>query len=185
MLMSSKMSPSDSSFSRIFLSRGIWPFPRIWSTLGHTYTNTTPRTSICTSCNVRKEGGWRGFVFFPVKSRKTHITPTHVPARNPDTSRSLPPHWGGPMGNTDICVCVDIYVYACIRYLQIGFRKGFTHLMVPVFLIFNGLTQWGSRSKKVKLIKMLKTKLKEMWSFPQTTKSSSQFSCLTAFIEML
>lgn len=38
-LMSSKMSPSDSSFSRIFLSRGIWPFPRIWSTLEHTQTH--------------------------------------------------------------------------------------------------------------------------------------------------
>lgn len=40
MLISSSISPSDSSFSRIFLSRGIWPFPRIWSTLEHTYTST-------------------------------------------------------------------------------------------------------------------------------------------------
>lgn len=40
MLMPSKDSPSGCSLSLIFLSTGIWPFPRIWSTLIHTRTHT-------------------------------------------------------------------------------------------------------------------------------------------------
>lgn len=38
MLMPSRESPSGCSLSLIFLSTGIWPFPRIWSTLINTHT---------------------------------------------------------------------------------------------------------------------------------------------------
>lgn len=107
-LMSSKMSPSDSSFSRIFLSSGIWPFPRIWSTLGHTYTNTNtqPRTSICTNYNVRKRGGGNVFVFFPVKSRKPHITLTHV---QQETHKHV--------SASSLDLTNGTYMDICIRYL--------------------------------------------------------------------
>lgn len=61
MLMPSRESPSGCSLSLGFLSTGICPFPRIWSTLTrthpHKHTNTPTQTSVITIENNHRISG--------------------------------------------------------------------------------------------------------------------------------